>query len=43
MTTPEPRVPRPMPDDGWTDALGDAGDGGLEFLDDAHLVRCSSM
>ena len=26
------------PDDGWAGALGDGGDGGLEFFDDAHSV-----
>ena len=30
------------PDDGWADALGDGGDGGLEFLDGAHVAWCSA-
>ena len=36
MTTPEPRVAATDPDDGRPGALGDGGDGGLEFFDDAH-------
>ena len=35
MTTPDPRAAAD-PDDGRPDALGDGGDGGLEFFDGAH-------
>ena len=39
MTTPQPRVSRPMPTMDGAGALGEAGDGGLELFE--AVMRCS--